>query len=215
VYGSSAGRALYGMGDYQSRSGYAGGYYAAGGFFSGLKKLAKSKLGQMGLKGLSFAVPGIGSAISAGVNLAAGNRPSLGDFLVPGYSNVMKGGLLGSKLGTGFLKNVAFPGGKSSIGAPRLAKMGGGRLRAVETPRRRRKKAGTRARRRGGATTRRRGSKRGRGDWGDDGGRDKRGHFLSARGGHRNFKRRRRSRRPGSRVSFTTKSGKRVSFTAR
>lgn len=30
------------------------------------------------------------------------------------------------------------------------------------------------------------------GDWGDDGGRDKRGHFLNARGGHHHLRRRRR-----------------------
>jgi hypothetical protein len=212
VYGSSAGRALYGMGDYQSRSGYAGGYYAAGGFFSGLKKLATSKLGQVGLGLLSKAVPVMGPSLAAGVNLLAGKRPSLGDFAIPGYSSVMKGGVLGTKLGSP-LKGL-LGGGKagvkfSAMGGAGKPKRGARRSIRVEAPRRRKRRSPARR-------SSRRTSKRRRGDWGDDGGRDKRGHFLNERGGHANFRKRRRRRGGGGgRVSFTTKDGRRVSFTAR
>jgi len=205
VYGSSTGRALYGMGDYQARSGYAGGYYAAGGFFSGLKKLAGGAVKLAASKGLGGALfragagmlPGVGTALQvAGAaraspfikNMMKVGAPALGAF---GPAGKIVGGTIGAGL-------------MLERGTRKSRKR---RLRSVEAPRARKRRSTRRSPRRG--------SKRRRGDWGDDGGRDTRGHFLNARGGHAHFRKRRRSRRPGTRVSFVTKSGKRVSFTAR
>jgi len=198
MYGSSTGRALYGMGDYQARSGYAGGYYAAGGFFSGLKKLAGGAVNLAASKG-------IGGAL---FRASAGMLPGVGTALQ------VAGAARGSKLVRNMLK----------VGAPALSAFGpagkivggaiGAGLKLESGTRRTRKRRARAATRRSPARrSSRRSSKRRRGDWGDAGGRDKRGHYLNARGGHANFKKRRRSR--GGRVSFTTKSGRRVSFTAR
>jgi hypothetical protein len=196
MYGSSTGRALYGMGDYQSRAGYAGGYYAAGGFFSGLKKLAGGAVQLAASKG-------IGGAL---FRTAAG--------MVPGVGTAIQ--VAGAVRGSPLMRKVA------GIAAPALTRFGpGGRLVAgvvgsgMALERATRKKRGGGGRRRRSSSPRRsarRTSKRRRGDWGDDGGRDKRGHFLNERGGHAHFKKRNRRR---GRVSFTTKSGRRVSFTAR
>jgi hypothetical protein len=191
------------MGDYQARSGYAGGYYAAGGFFSGLKKLAGGAVQLAASKG-------IGGAL---FRTAAG--------MVPGVGTALQ--VAGAVRGSPLMRKVA------GIAAPALTRFGpGGRLVAgvvgsgMALERATRKKRGAGGRKRSSRTSRRtssrrtRGSKRRRGDWGDDGGRDKRGHFLNERGGHANFRKRRRRRgRAGQRVSFTTKSGRRVSFTAR
>jgi hypothetical protein len=210
MYGSSVGRALYGQGDYQSRSGYAGGYYAAGGFFSGLKKLAGGAVNLAASKGIG------GALFRSGLSL------------VPGAGTALQ--VAGAARSSGLFRKVA------GIAAPALTRFGpGGRLvagvvgsgLALENATRRKRGAGGRKRRSGGTTLStsrsrrrptkrtRRTSKRRRGDWGDDGGRDKRGHFLNERGGHANFRKRRRRGRAGQRVSFTTKSGRRVSFTAR
>ncbi|HET8542493.1 MAG TPA: hypothetical protein VFL83_21645 [Anaeromyxobacter sp.] len=214
MYGSSLARTYYGAGDYNRRAAFTGRYYAAGGFFSSLKKLG-SKIGNV-----------------AGMLPAAGLK-------LPGALG--KGGLakLAGKVGGKFLRGVpvlgtaltAFDIGKDLVGAfkPKAGAMTFSGLagmqaekgpssssrRSSSSSRRRRRAGGRRSAPRRSARRRRR-SSYSRGDWGDPMGRDKKGHYLSRRGGHRNFRRRRRRRRGrGQRVSFTTKSGRRVSFTAR
>jgi len=203
MYGSSTARAMYGMGDYQSRSGYAGGYYAAGGFFSGLKKLAggafKAATSSLG-KTLIGAIPGFGAIPTVvgalqGIGKAAGMKPPNLKAAITGAAG---GGI--AKLPFSMAAGVA----KRSSRRKRTSS--------------RRRKAAPRSRRR---------SKRGQGDYGDDwkGNQPsftKHGHrFLTRAGGrhHRREpprrKRRRGSRRPGTKVSFTTKDGRHVSFTAR
>lgn len=217
MYGSSLARTYYGAGDYQTRSAFlVPGYYSAGGLFSGIAKLAgkvaKVASNPIVSTALSF-VPGGGL-----VSKAAGVLSTTGG--IAGALSKVKGlaGLGAKALGVG--ANAAVVGnalggflGKSKAaagGAIMLPSMSGG------TRKRSSSRGRARSSRRGSSRGRRRRSSRySRGDWGDDGGRDKKGHFLNERGGHRHFRRRRRRRRGTTRVSFTTKSGRRVTFNAR
>lgn len=210
MYGSSMARALYGAGDYQSRTAFAPGYYAAGGFFSGLKKLAgkavnfanKTVVG----KALVGAVPGLGGIVTAagiaqrGLGAIYDNKPSLS---FKGYGG-------------------AGPGTGGKLALPAFKKAAAAKAAPSRSRKRRSRK------RRAAPARRRRRSSRGRGDYGDDwsGSTPSRakgtGQFLTRAGGRRHHpepprrrRRRRGSRRPGQRVSFTTKDGRHVSFTAR
>jgi len=211
VYGSSAARALYGQGDFQRRSGYAGGYYAAGGFFSGLRKLAggvvKTALKSPLVKSFASSLPVVGGAITAFdmlKGIGGGSKGGLAATLTP-LKPAITGGAATGKLS---LPHIAA-----------AAKVG-------KSSRRKTRKKATR-RRKASSTRRRRKTRLGQGDYGDDWSgskpsRDKSGRYLTRAGGRRHHAappRRRRRRRGGHRrggnVSFTTKDGRHVSFTAK
>jgi hypothetical protein len=221
VYGSSVARALYGHGNYQARAAYAGGFTSAGGFFSGLKKLAGKAVSfatanPLG-KALVGSIPGVGGALTAFdalKGIGAGANAGLNKTLTPFKPGLVSGGAAGGKL--------SLP----AFGAAAARKVSSSRSRKKRTssrPKKRTKRTSSRRRRRRAGA----GDMFSAGDYGDDWkgstpSRDKHGRYLTRAGGRRHHaapprrrRRRRGSRRPGQRVSFTTKDGRTVSFTAR
>lgn len=211
MYGSARARVYYGAGDYNRAMTMAQGYYAAGGFFDFVKKAARvvgkvaaSPIGGIAGK-LLKGVPILGTAISIGEMAGGLASKYLG-------GRVAAGGVQLGPTHTAVKQLQSLPGGFQGMGGP------GGKLPAFGpaggAPRRRRRSKP----RRSGGTSRRR---RSRGDYGDDwqGNKPSRakgsGQFLTRDGGRRRKRRGRRGRRGGQRVSFTTKSGKRVSFNAK
>lgn len=272
MYGSSFARAVYGVRAPQYRAAYTRGYYAAGGFFSSIKKLAgkavskvqkvaaTSKVARVLTPVLAAANTRQGMSIGAGI---AGGK--LARFIPPGKTLPSLATLKSTSLPVTLakvahearqsLQQRAFPGSPSWAG-PVVAAGGaalgfwgpkppanagvdigmvpshGPALPAFGGPKKKRKKRTTTQRRRRRATSRRRPAPRRRaapsrrrrrayprGDYGDDwvGNRPSRakgsGQFLTRVGGRR--RKRRRGRGRGGRVSFVTKSGRRVTFNAR
>jgi len=123
---------------------------------------------------------------------------SSGYYQAGGFFSKLKG--LGGKANSFLNKTVVgkaitavVPGASSAAmalsAASKVGLVGGGAKKAPTF-----RAAGAPARRRRAPSRRRASSGRfyAAGDWGDDGGRDKRGHFLNARGGHHHLHKRRR-----------------------
>lgn len=231
-YGSARIRMFYGAGDYGRalalRQAYTGGYYAAGGFFSKLGKLAGKAAGLVSkVAPVARFVPGLGTALSA-VELARKVLPGpLGKGPVDLIAPLARFGAKQAKTIFGSTgKNLAGAGFGAALGMSKPAVVAGGALLPsmdVERDTRKRRRRSPSRRRRAPERRRRTSSRRRRraysqGDYGDDwsGNTPSRakgsGRFLTRRGGRR---RRRRGRGGGRRVSFTTKDGRRVSFTPR
>lgn len=218
-------------------------YYSAGGFFSSIGKALKGLARPVLKSALSIAkgVPIIGTAISVASDLGLGG--SLFDVVKNGTKEMVAtaqgqhpwidpsrpGRVMKASVGENSMLAQATRfarGGAATPAAAALTPFGG-----VEAPRRKRRRKGRRilargrrllrGRRRHKATGRTR-HRRMAGDYGEDWSgstpsRDKRGRYLTRAGGrHHHRKHRRHHRRHrGGNVSFTTKSGKRVSFHAR
>jgi len=217
MYGSSVARALYGHGNYQARAAYAGGFTSAGGFFSGLKKLAGGAIkfataNPLG-KALVGSIPGVGGALTAFdalKGIGAGAKVGLNKTLTPFKPGLATGGPAGGKLSL-----PAFGAAAARKASSRKASR-----KKRKSSRRPKRTSSRRRRRRAGA-----GDMLAAGDYGDDWSgtrpsRDKHGRYLTRAGGRRHHaapprRRRRGGRRRGAHVSFTTKDGRRVSFTAK
>jgi hypothetical protein len=227
MYGSSRFRAYYGAGDYQRSVSYARGYYPGGGFLSGLLKKGVglvSKVASNPLVGtaLSF-VPGggllktglgiagkvlsgpIGKGLAGGVLSGAGM--GLFDSAVAGAKGLM--GIGGAnKPAAGQRQLAAFTGGAVERGSPKRKRRSSSRRRRSSSRRSssRRSSGRRRSRRRYQAGD----ARDSNGQWTSGGGPMKYPHH-----GHRHPPKRRRRRGGGGRVSFTTKDGRRVSFSAK
>lgn len=212
MYGSARARVYYGAGDYSRRMAMAQGYYPGGGFFSSLASIGKSALGAVSslskmpvVGGLLKSVPIIGTGLSLASTAAdiigglGAKRIAAGGVQqgpsVAAVKQLRDAGVVGPGIGVGGLPSMAL-----ERGSPRRRRSSKRRPRSTGRSSRRRRRAG---------------------DYGDDwsGNRPSRakgsGQFLTRAGGRRRHPRRRRGRGRGQRVSFVTKSGKRVSFNAK
>jgi hypothetical protein len=213
-YGSARARTFYGRGD----------------FFKKLRKVAKGVTkvasSQLGRAALGF-VPG-GGLLSSGLSLAGSfDRKKMLPSHTP-FGGVTQAGVGLGTFGTAIELAKAMPGNRTGtptnllgdlakkMGMPFLPGGKGGSSASIEKMlpgKKRRKKRRTTSRPR-----RRSRSRYQRGDYGDNwtGNRPSRakgtGRFLTRAGGRRR-KRRGARRDHGGRVSFVTKSGKRVTFT--
>jgi hypothetical protein len=223
MYASARQRAFYGAGDWQKhmvrahvgmrRKGYAPGFYAAGGFFSSLGKLAKKGLGAVSaaakipiLGAALKAIPGVGGAITL-----AETASSLANKFLPS-SPVGKTAGATQNLGIQLAGGATKAAGALSLN-PFTSKTDiyGKKTKSLDE----RADEITRALYPGSKPAKKARKKSTRG-WHNPRRRKKYAQVNAhlARIGRRK-KRKGGSRRRGQRVSFTTKGGKRVSFTAR
>lgn len=226
AYNTARMRAYYGAGDYSTglalRQAYAGGaYYPAGGFLSSLGSIAKKAVGVVSkvaanpLVSTGLSLLPFGGVLGKGASIAS----SLLTKAKPVLSAVGKvAGTAAIGAGTAALVNKAMAGSpvtpaQAAGGRAALRSFGGGGSSGTARSKPRKKSRG-KARR---APARRRSRSRPRGDLRDDRGRWVEGYVPMPypHSGHYHGPKRGRRRGGGGKVSFTTKDGRRVSFTAR
>lgn len=219
MYGSARARLYYGAGDYSRHLAMAQGYYPGGGFFdfvkkavSGVTSAVKTVSAIPGVSSLVKALPVVGT-IASGVGLASDLLGGIG-------ARVIKAGGVEQGPSTAAVKQLAAAGALPQAAA-RAAGISGLPRMQVERATSRSSSRRRRTKRKPKSTGRTSSRRRRRGDYGDDwqGNTPSRakgsGQFLTRAGGRRRHRTHRRHHGRGQRVSFTTKSGKRVSFTAK